>query len=123
MLFAPERGETRADFGSRIWLALVTAAVFAGGEQKWIYFIRQGDGPVKIGSTRRPKRRLAHLQTANPEPLTLLAAVQMPSSAERFLHECFADERLEGEWFVDSDELLAVADAAAAVTPWNRVSA
>lgn len=75
----------------------------------WVYFIRSGDrfGPVKIGITRNPARRLAALQTANSEELQLLAVCpNWDGCFEQSLHETLSASRLQGEWFRRSADLV-----------------
>lgn len=76
-----------------------------------LYAIQAGeDGPVKIGLARKPWERLAALQTANPVRLRGIAAWSGSVDQEKALHELFAADRLEGEWFKPSAELLALVD-------------
>ena len=65
-----------------------------------VYFIRQGDY-VKIGKAGNPKKRFKQLQSANPEPLELLAVIDDRDghSLETELHRKFAHLRSSGEWF------------------------
>lgn len=73
-----------------------------------IYFIQQGDnGPIKIGYSTNPEKRLQTLNTASPYPLKLLHTIQGGKNLEKELHARFADTQLDGEWFEDSEELLA----------------
>jgi hypothetical protein len=73
-----------------------------------IYFIQLGSsGPIKIGYASRLKARVAQLQTASHEPLTVLAAIPGGFGKERELHSQFANLRLHGEWFRPEPELLA----------------
>lgn len=67
----------------------------------------------KIGRTHDLERRKKALQTACPVPLELFASLVCGSvmraiEVERTLHEFFAGDRLEGEWF-----LLNIKQAAA----------
>lgn len=80
-----------------------------------VYFIRAGaSGAIKIGTTRsNPHARLRDLQTGNPDPLTLLAAMPGGADVERGLHERFADSRLTGEWFRPTDRLLGFIEGVA----------
>lgn len=73
-----------------------------------IYFIQSGSaGPIKIGYTASSVgRRLATLQTAHPEKLTLLAHVAGDRAKEKALHSRFESHRLEGEWFNPDHEIL-----------------
>jgi hypothetical protein len=75
--------------------------------RSYVYFVRQGErGPIKIGFTRRKVIRFASLQSGNPEPLRLLCCIAGGSRLESLLHRHFAEQRLNGEWFVPNEELL-----------------
>lgn len=66
----------------------------------FVYFIQQGRaGPIKIGRSRDPIRRLRQLQTAHSEPLRLLHAEPGDPQDETQAHELFAEARIAGEWF------------------------
>ena len=71
------------------------------------YFISNGRA-VKIGRARRPAHRLRQLQTAHPQPLTLVATLD--GDQEASLHRRFAGDRLEGEWFILSERIQAFID-------------
>lgn len=76
-----------------------------------VYAIQMGeDGPIKIGTAQKPWERIATLQTASPYRLRGLAAWPGSVAEEAALHKHFAEDRLEGEWFKPSPELLAVVD-------------
>lgn len=76
-----------------------------------VYAIQQGDdGPIKIGIASKPWERLATLQTASPYRLRGLAAWPGSAAEEAALHEVFAADRLEGEWFKPSPELIALVE-------------
>lgn len=67
-----------------------------------VYFIRQGkSGPIKIGKSKTPTKRLSALQTGSPEELTLLYSFPAPSDKrlETALHSEFSSYQLNGEWF------------------------
>jgi hypothetical protein len=75
-----------------------------------VYFIQSGDsGPVKIGYSDDPGRRLAQLQTGHPESLVLLCWIAGGPTKEREVHDRFRAERLreDGEWFRPSADLMA----------------
>lgn len=75
-----------------------------------VYFIQQGeDGPVKIGYTTSIQNRLASLQTGSPYELKLLGFYEGTIEQEKTLHQLFAEERINGEWFDPTPELLATA--------------
>jgi hypothetical protein len=66
----------------------------------FIYFIQSGeDGPIKIGYSGRPDRRLPQLQTGNPRELILRHVIPGDTSVERQLHTRFEPARIRGEWF------------------------
>ncbi|HEX2879947.1 MAG TPA: GIY-YIG nuclease family protein, partial [Polyangiaceae bacterium] len=77
-----------------------------------IYFVRSGDsGPIKIGFTRGDaSKRIAGLQTAHPEKLTLVAEIGGDREGESTLHAEFRHLRLRGEWFEPGADLLALID-------------
>lgn len=65
-----------------------------------VYFIQRGnDGPVKIGHSKHPERRLTGLQSASPDPLRLLGTLPGGKAREAELHQKYAAFRLTGEWF------------------------
>jgi hypothetical protein len=77
---------------------------------RYIYFIQpEAGGPVKIGKSRDPKRRLREAQTHHPERLVIRRTVRVHKAyvdvMERNLHKHFADHRLNGEWFDPTPEL------------------
>lgn len=70
-----------------------------------IYFIRNGNY-IKIGVSVDPWKRLASLQTGNPEPLELLAIMPGSNDLEIGLHRAFGQFMKQGEWFQINDRLL-----------------
>jgi hypothetical protein len=74
----------------------------------WVYFIQAGDdGPIKIGVSRKPKRRIESLRTASPVELRLIAVIVGGEKEEQALHRRFSEDRTHGEWFRPSSDLLA----------------
>ncbi len=74
-----------------------------------IYFIRMGsNGPIKIGFSVEPKRRLRQLQTASPTRLLLLAVVPGELTDELAIHRRLRRYRGEGEWFENGAEVLSL---------------
>lgn len=73
-----------------------------------IYFLQDSATlHIKIGYTANdPLARLADLQTGNPSPLILLAAVEGALADEAALHREFAAARVAGEWFNPTPALL-----------------
>ena len=72
-----------------------------------IYFIQVGDdGPIKVGFSESPKARIAQLQSAHPYKLQLLALQNGDLDEEKQLHQLFACDHLQGEWYRPSPALL-----------------
>lgn len=72
-----------------------------------LYFIRVGfGGPIKIGVSRNPDRRLAQLQCGSAERLVLLGSVPGGFADEAAIHRHLADHRVQGEYFAPSPETL-----------------
>lgn len=76
----------------------------ADSYQHCVYIVSDGSGCVKIGKASQLERRLRELQTANGNPLTLLASISVPSSEkayalETYLHKLLKNSRANGEWF------------------------
>lgn len=74
-----------------------------------VYFIQAGDnGPIKIGVATDPRRRLINMRTAHPDVLSLLAVMPGDATLESAMHRRFAGQRIRGEWFAPTAELLAL---------------
>lgn len=61
-------------------------------------------GPVKVGISNNPKKRLATIQTACPFPVDLVYVFACPNreialQMERMFHQTRRDKCLYGEWF------------------------
>lgn len=74
-----------------------------------IYFATcdRDDFPVKIGWALDVAARIRGIQTAMPWPAVVLATCWGPISRERQFHRKFRKQRLQGEWFTRTPELLA----------------
>ena len=74
-----------------------------------IYFIQQGgNGPIKIGYTDQTiERRMTTLQIACPEELNLLAKIDGTPEDERVLHKRFKADKIRGEWYNPSNNILS----------------
>ena len=70
---------------------------FAGGE----------DGPIKIGYSRSPRRRLSEVRRGCVEKIALMAVANGGRCRERYYHTIFAAHRRDGEWFDRAPEILA----------------
>lgn len=72
-----------------------------------IYFVQDyHQTAVKIGYAREAGNRIMSLQTASPYPLLPMGTCPGNMSFERSLHAEFASDRLLGEWFRKTDELV-----------------
>jgi len=74
-----------------------------------VYFVQVGgNGPVKIGVASHLETRLQAIQSTCPFPLRIIGAVAGGGQKlERKLHRQFSTDRLRGEWFLPSKELIA----------------
>jgi len=85
----------------------------------WVYFVfASHHGPVKIGFSIDPMRRLAEIQRDWPEGLRLVGVVPGGFSEEQRLHKRFSHLRLHGEWFRPDDELTTFIRETA--HPWKE---
>lgn len=71
-----------------------------------IYFIQSGNGPIKIGYTTVSQLRFSMLQVGNPEPLKIIKILRGGREEETAIHKKFKRDRLRGEWYIPSPELL-----------------
>ena len=85
-----------------------------------LYFIRMGDGPVKIGRTRNLKSRLKMLQCGSPYPLTVMGVLKDQGDSEGCWHGRFFNQRLVGEWFEWSDDLQGAISEALDSGNWHK---
>lgn len=88
-------------------------------ETDYIYFVQAVEGgPIKIGRSKSPKRRLKAHQVSHPAVLKLCRTVAVHISKagtmESNIHKHFAHARLQGEWFEPVAELAKLAHAQAA---------
>lgn len=91
-------------------------------ETKFVYVMSAGANLQKIGYAKHPGKRLAHIQSASPEPVSLFVAIEVPGrdarAVERHAHWLLRDRRHRGEWFNVSAKaaLGAIEGAVQAVT-------
>jgi predicted RNase H-like HicB family nuclease len=88
---------------------------------KYVYVIGPAEGPLKVGISAKPRRRLSALQTASHAKL-VLHHIRAVDDAEVYLYEADAHARLakhalEGEWFDVSAETARQAVEAARPAP------
>lgn len=73
-----------------------------------IYFLHCPETKtLKIGTSSNTTVRVRSIAAGMPFPLTLLGVIDGSFQMEADLHRRFADQRLNGEWFRATDELLA----------------
>ncbi len=77
---------------------------------KTVYFMRPVGkrGPVKIGCSIMPAKRLRDLEIWSPYMLEIAASAPGEHRHERALHSMFSDQRRHGEWFDWSPRLAEV---------------
>jgi len=76
-----------------------------------LYFIRKGlSGEIKIGISVNPYKRIKTLQTACVEDLHLLGHIPGTYADEAKLHRKFHENRLRGEWFEGTPDIVAFID-------------
>lgn len=76
-------------------------------EQGYLYCIVQGKaGPAKLGWAKDPRARCAELQIGNPETLVLAGVLSGSRSDEAEVQNRFGSQRIAGEWFELTDEIL-----------------
>ena len=76
---------------------------------RYVYFIRPTSqpGPIKIGCSTIPARRLTTLGIWSPFPLEIIAVAPGTLATEKMLHDRFAEDRWHHEWFHASPRLAA----------------
>jgi|GEM_PF-5585144 len=76
-------------------------------KEDFVYFLQAGEtGPIKIGTSQNPRKRIASLRTATAEELRVLKIVKGSKTLETTLHDRFTSIRKRGEWFLPTQELL-----------------
>lgn len=72
-----------------------------------IYFIQHGaSGPVKIGYSRKPAKRISAIAIACPDPIAILGVVEGSHSLEQRMHKALRAHRHRGEWFRPDEAVL-----------------
>lgn len=78
------------------------------------------DGPVKIGCSKIPQKRLQEISCWSPWPLEVVGFVPGCYDDEQFLHKCFAKSHSHREWFHSTPALrkmIAAILAAGSISP------
>lgn len=78
------------------------------GKQRFIYFMKPVgmDGPIKIGCSYVPAKRLIALTIYSPFDLEIITVAPGSLALEKNVHECFADLHLRREWFQPAPKLV-----------------
>jgi hypothetical protein len=85
-----------------------------------VYFIRSADGSrIKIGTTGRLAHRLRQLEIEYGHGLVVIGVMEGFREDEAKLHRRFSHHRVEGEWFLASEELQTFITENA--EPWEPV--
>lgn len=74
----------------------------------FVYFLRRSYGDVKIGWASDVDRRVSQLRTELKDNLQLLGLFPGSHQSECLLHDRFAADRKDDEWFAPSAELAGV---------------
>jgi hypothetical protein len=85
----------------------------------FVYFIRPvgRDGPIKIGCSAHPVRRLEGLMCWSPQALEVLVTLPGDFKLEGKLHRLFAKSHDHNEWFRETPRLLKLIDDLKAGVP------
>jgi T5orf172 domain len=86
-----------------------------------VYFVEmEGENRIKIGYTAgSAERRMAQLQTGQPQKLRLLGTIPGERDAEQGLHKEFKAYRGNGEWFfADAEVRAAIQTVIDGQLPW-----
>lgn len=80
-----------------------------GEAPRYLYIIRQEQTNLyKIGISNKVETRIKNLKTGNPNELKLIVCFEADLSdflgreisyLEKFLHNCYANNKVKGEWF------------------------
>lgn len=74
-----------------------------------VYFIQAGDGgPVKIGVSDAPDKRLLNMQSNHYDELVLLRTIPGHLAEERWLHWHYRSHQIRAEWFQPCPSMLWV---------------
>lgn len=73
----------------------------------WVYWIGGDTGPIKIGWSKDPEKRLKQFQPGSPVELRVIHRVAGTYNDERRWHNELSNERLHGEWFERGAAMMA----------------
>ena len=100
----------------RAWVEARYGTTIAVGRRGLVYVAtRATDGAVKIGWTSDVMRRVSELRKETRSAVELAACFPGDKPDELRLHERFANDRLDREWFWPSETILSFIDGLRAV--------
>ncbi len=78
-------------------------------EPEYVYAIQDGNYNIKIGRSVNPNQRMRELQTSHASKLLMLGYTlnKLPLE-EKALHKRLKKDRLEGEWFKPTVDVMLV---------------
>lgn len=80
-------------------------------DERSVYFIRNDrTSSIKIGVAADPRKRVSELQTGSDGSLELIHTEPGGAARERELHARFSEDRIQGEWFRASEDLVEYLD-------------
>lgn len=85
-----------------VWWRSRGGASPARSDVGYLYFIGNGEGPIKVGITRGlPIERCRDLQTGNPQKLKVLFSMKTinPEATEAHMHDMLSQFHVGGEWY------------------------
>lgn len=76
-----------------------------------IYFIRCVSlKAIKIGQAGNPGKRLAEMQVGCPADLVMYGKCHGTKEDEKMLHAKFRSQKIRGEWFTETPEMMEFID-------------
>ena len=95
----------RFDVNAAKWTECIRG--WAPRAHRVVYFAQSSiGGPIKIGRSADPARRLRELNCGNSNQLRVIGMMVGDSDQEYHVHRMFADARLRGEWFSPHRDLI-----------------
>lgn len=78
----------------------------------FVYFIKPVGmpGPIKIGCSFMPEKRLADIAAWSPWPLEIVVTIPGDATLERNIHECLAHHHSHKEWFHAHPDILRLTE-------------
>jgi len=87
-----------------------------------IYVLEEGiNGPIKIGTSTNPPKRMKSLQSGNPKKLNIIMLFEGGRSLENKIHKDLSNDRnrnrKDGEWFERNDVVFKYLNELSPVQP------